>query len=87
MTAFVPETVVDLLSVAFYALVASVLTLLGTFVELSSLRDLTAGQTVLGLWEVGVGVLLVYAGINVLTDFVVPGLREFRSGSGTESEA
>lgn len=81
MTQLVAGTVAELLGVVFYAVVASVLTTLGLFAEVASLQNLMAGQTVLGLWEVGVGVLLVYAGFNVVTDFVLPGLREVRSRS------
>lgn len=81
MTQLVAGTVAEVLGVVFYAVVASALTTLGLFAELASLRNLLAGQTVLGLWEVGVGVLLLYAGINVVTDFVLPGLRDVRSQS------
>lgn len=74
-------SVEQLLGVVFYAIVASVLTVLGAFAELASVTELTGGQTVLGLWEVGVGLLLLYAGISVLTDLVLPALRELRSES------
>jgi len=74
-------SVEQLLGVVFYAVVASVLTVLGAVAELASVTELTAGQTVLGLWEVGVGLLLLYAGVSVLTDLVLPALRELRSES------
>lgn len=74
-------SVEQLLGVVFYAIVASVLTVLGALAELASVAELTGGQTVLGLWEVGVGLLLLYAGISVLTDLVLPALRELRSES------
>jgi hypothetical protein len=79
MSELVAESVGELVGVVFYAIVASVLTVLGAIAELASLQELTAGQTVLGAWEVGVGILLLYAGLNVATDFVLPGLREVRS--------
>lgn len=81
MSEFVPGSVPELLGLVFYAVVASVLTVLGAVAELASIQNLTAGQTVLGLWEVAVGVLLFYAAVNVVTDFVVPKLRELQSAS------
>ena len=81
MSEFAVGSVAELLGLVFYAVVASVLTVLGTVAELASVQNLTGGQTVLGLWEVGVGLLLLYAGINVVTDFVLPKVRELRSGS------
>lgn len=81
MSELIAGSAVELLSVVFYAVVAGVLTVLGAVTELASVQQLTGGQTMLGLWEVGVGILLLYAAVNVVTDFVLPGLREVRLGS------
>lgn len=81
MSELLAESIGELLGVVFYAVVASVLTVLGAVAELASFQELTAGQTVLGLWEVGAGVILLYAGLNVVTDFVLPKVRDLRLDS------
>jgi len=81
MPELVAGSIAELLGVVFYAVVAGILTVLGAIAELASVQQLTGGETILGLWEVGVGILLFYAGVSVVTDFVLPGLREIRSES------
>jgi|GEM_PF-1964116 len=65
----------ELLGVVVYGVVAVVLTLLGAVAEVAASQDLLTGQLTIGLWEAGLGLLLFYAGINVVTDFVLPELR------------
>ena len=75
MQGAITESLAELLGLVFYATVAAVLTVVGALAELASLQDLAAGQSLFGLWEVAVGTLLLFAAYNVLTEFVVPGLR------------
>ena len=75
MQGAITESLAELLGLVFYATVAAVLTVVGALAELASLQDLAAGQPLFGLWEVAVGTLLLFAAYNVLTEFVVPGLR------------
>ena len=75
MQGAITESLAELLGLVFYAGLAGVLTVLGALAELASLQDLAAGESLFGLWEVAVGTLLLYAAYNVLTEFVVPGLR------------
>jgi len=84
MKGVVTDSLAEILGLVFYATVAAVLTVLGTLAELASLRDLAAGPSLFGLWEVAVGALLLYAAYNVLTEFVVPGLRGGRESSARD---
>jgi len=65
----------ELLGVVVYGLVASVLAILGTVAEITASQNLATGHTTIGVWEAAVGLVLLYAGYNVLTDFVLPELR------------
>lgn len=69
------ETLSEILPELFYAVLASGLTLLGLFVENLGIQNLTGGQTTMGMWMAGVGVLALYAGFKVLQEKVLPGLR------------
>jgi hypothetical protein len=81
MQGAITESLAELLGLVFYATVAAVLTVLGALAELASLQDLAAGQSLFGLWEIAVGTLLLYAAYNVLTEFVIPGLRVERDSN------
>jgi len=76
MQGAITESVVELLAVVFYAGLAVVLTAIGAVAELASLENMTAGPSMFGLWEIAVGALLLYAAFNVVTEIVVPRLRE-----------
>lgn len=65
----------ELLGVVVYGVVASVLGILGAAAELTASQNLLAGHTTIGVWEAVVGLVLLYAGYSVLTDFVLPELR------------
>ncbi|MEF8851623.1 MAG: hypothetical protein V5A44_03735 [Haloarculaceae archaeon] len=81
MQGVVTDTVGELLGLVLYAGIAAVLAVLGAVTELASVQDIAAGQSLFGLWEVAVGTLLLYAAYNVVTDFVVPGLRGERESN------
>lgn len=75
MQGVITESIAELLALLLYAGLAVVLTFLGALAELASLEDLSAGQSAIGLWEVAVGTLLLYAAYNVVTGLLVPRLR------------
>jgi len=75
MQGIITESVAELLALLLYAGLAVVLTVLGALAELASLQDLSAGQSAIGLWEVAVGALLLYAAYNVVTGLLVPRFR------------
>ena len=56
----------ELLSLLLRALAAGVLTVVGALTENAGITDLLAGPSVFGLWEVGMGGLLLYAGVYML---------------------
>jgi hypothetical protein len=76
MQALLGKPLGELLGVVVYGVVAGVLTLAGTLAELASVQNLLAGQSVIGAWELAMGGVLLYMGVNVARDFVVPSLRE-----------
>jgi hypothetical protein len=75
MQGIVSESVAELLAVVFYGGVASVLALFGALAERAGIHDLLVGHATIGLWEVAMGALLLYAGVSVVREFVLPGLR------------
>jgi hypothetical protein len=81
MQGIITESIVELLTLVFYAGLAVVLTVLGALAELASFEDLAAGQSVFGLWEIAVGTLLLYAAYSIVTGILVPRLRG-ESGTG-----
>lgn len=56
----------DLVLVVAFAALALVLMGAGVTIELTALSDLTAGETILGLWEGAFGALLLYAGVYLV---------------------
>ena len=56
----------ELLSLLLRALAAGLLTVVGALTENAGIGDLLAGPSVFGLWEVGMGALLLYVGIYML---------------------
>lgn len=59
-------SVSELLSLLLTAVAATVLTAIGALTENAGISDLLAGPSVFGLWEVGMGALLLYVGIYML---------------------
>ena len=71
------ESVAELLA---SALAAGVLTVVGLLTENAGLADLFAEPSVFAVWELGMGLLLLYAGLYMLGyKRVWLGLRETRS--------
>jgi len=68
------EPAVELLGVAVYGVVAAVLTVLGFLAEQAGIQDLQAGQSVIGAWEIAIGIVVLFAALNVAKDFVLPQL-------------
>jgi len=56
----------ELVSLLFATVAAGLLTAVGVVAENAGIADLLAGQSVVGLWEVGMGALLLYVGIYML---------------------
>ncbi|MFB6150481.1 MAG: hypothetical protein ABEJ40_01620 [Haloarculaceae archaeon] len=79
MRELIAEPQGELVGVVSYAVLASVLTALGTLAELASVQNLSAGQLTLGLWEVAAGFVLLYAGLTVIRTIVVPRFHAARS--------
>jgi len=69
----------ELLGHVFYAGIVGVLAVIGTVAEGASVQNLTAGQTVLGLWEAAFGLVLLYAGYNVFRHALLPRFRSVES--------
>ena len=59
-------SLVELLSLLLAAVAAGLLTVVGALTENAGIADLLAGPSVFGLWEVGMGALLLYVGIYML---------------------
>ena len=56
----------ELLSLLLRALAAGLLTVVGALTENAGIADLLADPSMFGLWEVGMGALLLYVGIYML---------------------
>jgi hypothetical protein len=69
----------ELFGLALYGTVAVVLTVVGALAELTGLHNLQTGHMTIGAWEVAVGAIVLYAGFNVVQDFVLPELRARRT--------
>lgn len=54
------------------ALLAGVLTLVGFVAESTAFETLSAGQQVVGVWEIVVGALLLIAGAKLIRDEALP---------------
>lgn len=57
------ETLSEALPVAFWGAVTVSLTVVGTVAEQLGIEHLGAGDMFIGLWLVGVGALMIYAGL------------------------
>lgn len=56
----------ELLSLLLTAVAAGLLTVVGALTENAGITDLLAEPSVFGVWEVGMGALLLYVGIYML---------------------
>ncbi len=59
-------SVSELVSLLLAAVAASLLTAVGAITENAGISELLANPSVFGLWEIGMGALLLYVGINML---------------------
>lgn len=66
MNGFATEAVVETVTIVGSALAAGLLTLGGALVEQAGTHEVLVGHSTLGAWEVGMGALLLYAGIYLL---------------------
>ena len=57
---------VSLLELLALLSAAAVLTLVGLLTENAAVADLLAGPSIFGFWELGMGLLLLYAGVYML---------------------
>ncbi|WP_276270752.1 hypothetical protein [Haloarcula litorea] len=75
------ESLLELLGLVGSALLSGLLTVVGVLTENAGVADLLAGQSVVGLWELWMGTLLLYAGVYLLGyKRVLPGLRATVAG-------
>lgn len=69
------EYFAELLELLLYLLGTGALTIAGVIAEQSGMQFITAGDTTLGLWSIGVGLIAIYAGYMVATDKFIPHMR------------
>jgi len=60
------ESFVEVLALVLTAVGSGVLALVGTAAELAAFGNLTTGDLGIGLWELCLGALLLYAGLYLL---------------------
>jgi len=79
MRDLIVDSAAELLAVVGYALVSAALALGGAAVEAAGVRDLAAGEPMLGAWLAFVGLLALFAAVHVARDQVLPRARALRS--------
>lgn len=62
----IAESLAGLAGLVLSLLAAGILTVVGALTESAGFADLMAGQSVLGLWELGMGAIALYAGLYLL---------------------
>jgi hypothetical protein len=75
MVDYISEPVLEILGMLLYGLGAGTLAILGTVAEQSGMQFMMAGDTTLGLWAIGVGLIALYAGYFLTTDKLLPQMR------------
>ena len=60
------ESLGELVSLLLATVASGLLTAVGVLTENAGVADLLAGQSVFGLWELGMGALLLYVGVYML---------------------
>jgi len=68
------ESIPELLELLLSTLLAAGLTVGGALTEQAALADLSGGISALALWEVYIGLVLLYAGYTLGTQRVLPAL-------------
>lgn len=66
MNGIVTESLAELLGLLFSILAAGVLTTVGALTESAGIANLLAGHSTMGLWELWMGAIALYAGIYML---------------------
>jgi hypothetical protein len=69
------EYFVELLGTLLYVLGTGALAIAGVIAEQSGMQFVTAGDPILGVWLIGVGLIALYAGYFLATDKLLPRLR------------
>lgn len=75
MVDYITEPVLEILGTLLYVFGTGALAVLGIVAEQSGMQFMTAGDTTLGLWSIGVGLIALYAGYLLTTDKLVPQMR------------
>ncbi|MGB9933133.1 hypothetical protein [Haloarcula amylolytica] len=70
----VSESIPELLELLLSTLLAAGLTVGGALTEQAALADLSGGISALAIWEVYIGLVLLYAGYTLGTRRVLPAL-------------
>lgn len=73
------DSATELLAVVGYAVASAALAVGGAAVETAGLRDLLAGDPMLGAWLAFVGLLALVAAGHLARDKVLPGARALQS--------
>ncbi|WP_424002774.1 hypothetical protein ACOZ4I_02710 [Haloarcula salina] len=60
------ETLPELLELVLSVLLATAFTAVGTLTEQAAISDLSGGVSAFGLWELYMGLVLLYAGVYLL---------------------
>jgi hypothetical protein len=66
MNAIVTESLAELAGLLLSLVAAGLLTVVGALTESAGLANLLAGQSMLGLWELWMGAIALYAGVYLL---------------------
>ncbi|MDS0222055.1 hypothetical protein NDI54_11920 [Haloarcula sp. S1AR25-5A] len=69
------ESVPELLELLLSTLLATALTVGGALTERAALADLSGGISAIAVWEVYMGLVLLYAGYTLGTRRVLPAIR------------
>lgn len=78
MVDYIADPVLEILGTALYGLGTGVLAVLGTAAEQYGMQFMSAGDTTIGLWAIGVGLIALYAGYILATDKLLPQMRTLR---------
>lgn len=66
MVELIGEATAELLAVVLTSFGAAVLTAGGFLIEQAGVHNLLAGQSTLGAWEIGMGAVVIFAGVYLL---------------------
>lgn len=69
------ESLIELFPELTYGVVATGLALLGVGIELNGIQTVVGGDVMIGLWTLLLGLIAMYASVELAREKVVPGLR------------